>query len=403
MTAFLPRSPNLEHLKKSAKQLLAAHRRGEATCLPFLRRMSRFAEASDEEILSARVTLQETQHLVAQHFGFRSWEKLRGAVLAGRTMSACSIDDVRRAEPDLPPYAGAGLPLGLVAALHHAGEELSFSAFVAISGWAFAFGYAYEDLHPAYLSVGGDPRSDSPYSAFSFGTDLLGFGFESVPTDEPDRLWKFVVTHVDAGTPIVSEHLDGGLINGYQEHDGHRKLHFDGTVGSGWIDVGGLQPVAVHTLVRRREPPPRAEFVRSALARALHAGSAHVWRGVPQGLAALEAYLNDVSDAGKEFAATPEWFCWATFERLMARWCAARWLRSVAGEAGSLRDAAAHYGEAFALYDRYRNEVASEDPSPTGFQERVRTPARIAVITSLLREAIEAERRGLEALARVTK
>jgi len=51
---------------------------------------------------------------------------------------------------------------------------------------------------------------------------------------------------------------------------------------------------------------------------------------MPQGRAALRTYLADVSDETKDFSKTEEWFCWAAFERLMARRCCEVWLRSTA-------------------------------------------------------------------------
>jgi hypothetical protein len=38
-------------------------------------------------------------------------------------------------------------------------------------------------------------------------------------------------------------------------------------------------------------------------------------------LAALRAYLSDVADSSKSLAKCEEWFCWAAFQRLMARRC----------------------------------------------------------------------------------
>jgi hypothetical protein len=64
MSASLPRRPNLEHVKKSAKCLLAAQRQGNAQCCMLLRHIDRFANATDEEILTAELSLAEVQQLV---------------------------------------------------------------------------------------------------------------------------------------------------------------------------------------------------------------------------------------------------------------------------------------------------------------------------------------------------
>jgi hypothetical protein len=119
---------------------------------------------------------------------------------------------------------------------------------------------------------------------------------------------------------------------------------------------------------------------------------------------ALRRYLADVRDPAKHFADTSEWFCWAAFERLMARRCAEVWLRSVAARLEgtiSHRVAAAAdlYGEAFQWYDRYLGETQGCNPPRPTLWERVRSPDRIATIAPLLENGIAAEAKGLEALA----
>jgi hypothetical protein len=119
---------------------------------------------------------------------------------------------------------------------------------------------------------------------------------------------------------------------------------------------------------------------------------------------ALRSYLADVQDPAKDFARTSEWFCWATFERLMARRCAEVWLRSVAERlegtiAQRVAAAADLYGEAFRWYDRYLGETQGCDPPRPTLWERVRSPDRIATIAPLLENGIAAEAKGLDALA----
>lgn len=408
MPASLPKQPDIDHLKKSAKRLLAAQRRGDPRCCHLLRALRRFSEAKDSDILEARVTLHEVQHVVALHFGFSSWAELRRHVLAQRTTNSISIAAVEQhAEQEIPQYAGAGVPMGVAAALNHAGVDIGFMEFAAASGWAFSFGYKYDDVSPAYLAVRGEPKSDGPMEVFAFLPGCFGFGYELALTKEPEAVWAFVVKHVDAGTPIMSEHLDGGLISGYQEQGGTRQVFFDGVPMPGRIDVDGLDPHAVYVLVKRSDPMPRDEVTRLALKRAFAKGSAHDWRGTPQGLAALRAYAADVADPSKDFARTEEWFCWAAFERLMARRCCAVWLRSAAAAVGekaraSLMVAAEQYERAFKCYESYLSEVSDREPMRQALRERARAPERIKVIVPLLEQGIAAEKAGLEALGQAT-
>ena len=404
MSASLPRHPSVDHLKKQAKMLLGTQRRRVPPCCALLRRLHRFATASDEEILAANLSLAEAQLALAMHYGYSGWKEMINEARSHPAADQFSLEAVRdRAEETIPDYAGAGVPLAVVAALNHAGIPIRFMEFAAASGWAFSFGYLYDDVSPAYMAVRSDPAADGPLEVFAFLPSQYGLGYAMARTQDPTRLWSFVKRHVDSGTPIMSEHLDGGLITAYRTQVGRRQLFFDGTVAPGWIDADNLQPHAVYSFVKEREARSPDEITRAVLERALERGKEHAWRGVPQGLAALRGYLADVRDPTRDFARCGEWLCWAAFERLMARRCAEIWLRSLAevrtGEARRLLAAAADgYGEAFRGYDRYRTAMQAGESPGRPFPEQLRTPEHIGIIVPLLEQAIAAEARSLEAL-----
>ena len=299
------------------------------------------------------------------------------------------------------PYLGVGVPSAYVHALNHAGTPVTFAEFTAATGWAFSFGYGYDNLPTAYMAVCGDPNADGPYEVFRWLTERLGYSYQGVPVTEAERLWAFVKEHVDAGRPVLSEHLDGGLITGYREKGGVRQVWFEGPEGRGWVACGQPQPGWVFVIERTGKPMPRTQLCHEALQRAVQKASPHEYRGVAQGLAALEAYRNDVADRGKSFEKRAEWFCWAAFERLSTRTCCAEWLRTAAGTLGGdarqpLLDAAEHYANAFALCERYRVAAHAGDPNQTNVLEYARTPEHVAVMLPLLDQAIEEERAGIE-------
>ncbi len=409
MSPSLPDKPSLEHLKKQAKDILKAQRTGDASGCRALRHLHRFAAASESAVLAARVTLKEAQFALAMEYGLSGWEALRRHVRSQQLSGAATLEAAAlRCEEEIPEYAGAGVPLAVVAALNHAGVDIDFMAFAAASGWAFSFGYRYDDISPAFMAVRGSPAADGPYEVFAFLPQRLGFDYEMARITQHDALWDFVRRHVDAGTPIMSEHLDGGLISGYRQDGQKRQVYFDGTVVPGWTNIEDLHPFAVYVLARKGEPMAREEITGQALKRAVAKGSRHEWEGAPQGLAALEAYLADVANPAKDFARCGEWFCWAAFERLMARKCCAVWLRSAAegldGQARRLVLASAgHYGEAFESYDNYRSEVGAGEPTALDLQQRARTPERLSVLTPLLEKGIAREKAGLEALRKATR
>jgi len=74
MTATLPGRPHLAHLRKQAKQLLSAHRRGEAAAT------SRFSQSLPGFRSGASLALHDAQSVVAREYGFESWLKLRDEV-----------------------------------------------------------------------------------------------------------------------------------------------------------------------------------------------------------------------------------------------------------------------------------------------------------------------------------
>lgn len=404
MSPSLPRHPNVALLKKQAKMLLAAQRHSSVPACALFRRLRRFSSLTEEEILGANASLAEAQGALAMHYGYANWKELVDEARSYPPSGEFSLQAVhQRSTETIPDYAGAGVPLAVVAALNHAGVPIRYMEFAAASGWAFSFGYLYHDISPAYMAVRGEPGSDGPLEVFAFLPHEYGIGYEMARTDDPGHLWSFVKEQVDSGTPVMSEHMDGGLITSYREKAGRRELFFDGAPTPGWVPVDGLGPYAVYSFVREREARPQNEINLAALGRAVVKAREHTWQGVPQGLLALREYVDDVSDPSKDFSDCPEWFCWAAFERLMARRCCEVWLRSISdsltGEAADSIGAAADcYGEAFRHYDLYLGEVHGCDPSRPTLQERARTPERISAATPHLVRAIDEETSGLDAL-----
>ena len=77
MAPSLPPKPSLEQLRKQAKDLLKSHRAGDPSCYPVLRRLNRFADATDAGILQADLALKEAQFALAMDYGFASWDAIK--------------------------------------------------------------------------------------------------------------------------------------------------------------------------------------------------------------------------------------------------------------------------------------------------------------------------------------
>ena len=79
----LPQSPNIEHLKRQAKDLLAAIRRGETDAFARARAaLPAAANRSDDALKTLRLT--DAQSSIAREYGFDSWVKLSDFVELSR-------------------------------------------------------------------------------------------------------------------------------------------------------------------------------------------------------------------------------------------------------------------------------------------------------------------------------
>jgi hypothetical protein len=70
MSRELPKKPNLEHLKKQAKDLLDLVQQGDAAATERFRSLVSFSAP-------ARLKLADAQHAIARDYGFTSWPKLK--------------------------------------------------------------------------------------------------------------------------------------------------------------------------------------------------------------------------------------------------------------------------------------------------------------------------------------
>jgi hypothetical protein len=103
MRRDLPPRPNLDHLKKQAKDLLDAHKHAEPDALTRLREaMPSFAGMTDDEIARAPFALHDAQSALAREYGHKSWNDLRDTVVAKNTLYTPLPDELMRALMPLP-------------------------------------------------------------------------------------------------------------------------------------------------------------------------------------------------------------------------------------------------------------------------------------------------------------
>ena len=85
----LPERPNLDHLKRQAKDLLADHRkRGQAAIARFRTSLPVASGKDDAAITALDLKLHDAQSCIAREYGFASWSDLKSFVEARNALSA---------------------------------------------------------------------------------------------------------------------------------------------------------------------------------------------------------------------------------------------------------------------------------------------------------------------------
>lgn len=85
----LPEKPDLDHLKKQAKSLLAARRRGDPEAIARCRDALPVASGmTDKAVAALALRLHDAQSCIAREYGFPSWAELRSFVETRRAITA---------------------------------------------------------------------------------------------------------------------------------------------------------------------------------------------------------------------------------------------------------------------------------------------------------------------------
>jgi uncharacterized glyoxalase superfamily protein PhnB len=125
--------PNIENLKKQAKQYLRWHREQYYPVAARIRAsLPRFRQLSDEQVLNAIFKLADAQELVAREQGFEGWQALKSGAPA-MTHAALPLE--------APPTASHPLINSTEAQLFVAGIQASCDFYAEKLGFQIAFVY----------------------------------------------------------------------------------------------------------------------------------------------------------------------------------------------------------------------------------------------------------------------
>jgi len=74
----LPKKPNLEFLKKQAKELRTLHRQRDPSCCSLIRQLdTSLSKKSDSEIMDQYFSINDAQRIIAREYGYSSWATLK--------------------------------------------------------------------------------------------------------------------------------------------------------------------------------------------------------------------------------------------------------------------------------------------------------------------------------------
>ena len=292
MTPSLPPHPSLENLRKRAKSLHRAHQAGDASCCEVLRKLNRFAEAPDADILATDVPLKEVQFALAMNYGFRSWANLT---------SFLTVGDAKRTHEQ-----GAHVLRGLQWVRRATSHMGCLEGCVGYLGLDISPGWLFGGTgHGFFMNVSDDfcPAGPHEWGYFHVVPKLganLGLHFDvmvALPWEEgenfpakQEEIWQAVRKAIDVGHPCYGWHYEFVIIAGYTEGGyllsgpikaprvhpgGYRSFH-------SWRDLGataGPESVEV-AAISPREPADDVTTVKDVLTFATQAAQNREGSGI---------------------------------------------------------------------------------------------------------------------------
>jgi len=226
MAPSLPPNPSLTQLKHQAKDIHKAHKARDASCCDVLKKLKRFADASDADILAAEVPLKQVQFALAMHYGFASWAELKSHIGSAapepsggvqREGHKVWIEGVPDGRFDIHWDM---LTRAMETLLTYRGENVTRSKLLAYSGDAFNLCHGSHWQGVAYLCIPTDPVGNLA-RAYGYEYECVhdGWNFQVMkPLQRPGRLeltrktLERVYAEIDAGRPV--------LVGGTEDHCG---------------------------------------------------------------------------------------------------------------------------------------------------------------------------------------
>ena len=213
MTRSLPAHPSLRFLQEQAKDLLKAQRQKDSSSCGTLRLLRRFREATDEQIFSASLALNEVQFALAMDYGFASWAELREHVaqaVARAPRSYQHLDEVFRGHC----MKADTFSLSMHAAAELLGRPVDYETVLAASSNPFSLALCPKENCTAWWHM-YQRGVCMDFVGQALGLELRRLDLPTVgmePNLPPDRLAEVTArTRREIG-PILRREMEAGAV-----------------------------------------------------------------------------------------------------------------------------------------------------------------------------------------------
>lgn len=263
MSRSLPSRPSLDQLRHQAKDVLKAHRAGDAAGCTVLRRLPSLSAATDAQLLAARVTLVDVQFALALEYGFDNWPALKQHV-EKLDASGASLENLKQ-----PPLNTTMMGVLKGVADYH-GLNLDAPMIYGLSGHAFLINI-HTQLCPS--SPYCWKRENATPLIANMGmrmTDLGFFSEDAKPETRAGVEWKLRAA-LDRQVPCSLINMENQIISGYDATGllctqpwGPKNRFTPGklTFGS-WAEFGKECHVNFYTIEKVRPAERRAAVLAS--------------------------------------------------------------------------------------------------------------------------------------------
>ena len=317
MTRTLPPRPDLTQLKHQAKDLLRAHEQQDSSCCAALRRLRRFADASNAAVLAAPVALHEAQYALAMEYGFASWNALKRHVekVTGRP------SPVRR-EKDRTYIAGLekhsigcqnahdnSVIACIAGAMAIMGEEkMTYPYLMGVSGAAFRVQMHQPNWCPsAACAPCGYDCVPGAMKATGYRMTSLPVKHDANPEQAILNAGPMIQESIERGVPVVYISEEAGLAVGYRS-DGQRIIRAYESPQEGYSDTSDW-PWVIGVIQPEDMPMDRRDAVAASLRLAVTLANTERFGNYLSGFAALTHWTNALLDDARFNALTADnWF-----------------------------------------------------------------------------------------------